>query len=256
MNDQIEIDIDGLGKRKLSRYMPFFRFAFLLQQGLYVPNAVSFSDRWEGLLGAKLRQRLQGANQDPFSLDEYREAMKWVHVSCWYEGVKENFLMWRAYGASEEAVMIESSVARLEKLYRDSEELHVGYLSEVKYCAPNDEPSNIKLPSLIARWGERRPISAEGRPDMVNLLPQLFVKHDHYDGEREYRLVCLNREHTEVTATPKQGIVLPLQSPQYLIEKIRISPFAPEIVFDTVSLLVEKMVPGVPVVRSNIEVNA
>lgn len=255
MSEHTEVDIDGFGKRKLSRYMPFFRFAFLLQRGLYVPNAMSFSDRWEGLLGAKLRQRLPVDFRDRFSLEEYRDALRWIHVSCWYDGVRENFLMWKAYGASEEAVMIESSVARLEKFYRESDELHVGYLSKVKYSPPNEEPHNVRLPSLIAPWGTPRPVSAAGRPDLVDLLPHLFVKYDHYDGESEYRLVCLNKDHVETATSPRDGLVLPLLSPQNLIEKVRVSPFASSVVFDTASLLLEKFAPGIPVERSAIEVN-
>ncbi len=52
-----EVDIDGFCKRKLSRYLPFFRFVFLLKHGLYIPNVTQFTDRWEGLLGVRLRSR-------------------------------------------------------------------------------------------------------------------------------------------------------------------------------------------------------
>lgn len=256
MTGSTEVDIDGFGKRTLSRYMPFFRFAFLLQHGLYIPNVASFTDRWEGLLGARLRQRLPPYAHDPFSVDDYQAALQWIHVSCWYDGLRENFLMWKAYGASEEAVMIESSVARLEMLYRESAELHVAYLSEMKYCSPNDEPRNIRLPSLIAPWGAPRPVTLLGRPDLVDLMPQLFVKYNHYDGEKEYRLVCLNKRHVDPNASPSQGLLLPLSEPQCLIERVRVSPFAPKVVHETVSLLVEKLAPGIPVERSQIEVNA
>lgn len=256
MTGSTEVDINGFGKRKLSRYMPFFRFAFLLQHGLYVPNVASFTDRWEGLLGARLRQRLPRNSRDPFSVNDYQAALQWIHVSCWYDGTHENFLMWKAYGASEEAVMVESSVARLEQLYRDSEELHVAYLSELKYVPQNDESINIRLPSLIAPWGAPRPTMPSGRPDLIDLMPQLFIKHNHYDGEKEYRLVCLNKRHNDSNASPCRGLLLPISEPQHLIEKVRVSPFAPKIVYETVSLLVEKLAPGIPVERSQIEVNA
>lgn len=251
-----EVDIDGCGKRKLSRYMPFFRFAFLLQHGLYVPNVASFTDSWEGLLGARLRQRLPPNSRDPYCVDDYQAALQWIHVSCWYDGAHENFLMWKAYGASQEAVMVESSVARLERLYRDSDELHVAYLSEMKYCPPNDEPISIRLPSLIAPWGAPRPATHPGRPDLVDLMPQLFVKYSHYDGEKEYRLVCLNKRHIDSNASPSRGLLLALSEPQRLIERVRVSPFAPQIVYETVSLLVERLAPGILVERSQIEVNA
>lgn len=255
MTQFFEVDIDGFGKRKISRYMPFFRFAFLLQHGLYVPNVTSFTDRWEGLLGARLRQRLS-SNRSPFSVDDYQAALQWIHVSCWYNDVRENFLMWKAYGASEEAVMVESSVARLERTYRESDELHVAYLSEMKYCAPNDEARNICLPSLIAPWGAPRPVTKPGLPDLVDLMPQLFVKYNHYDGEKEYRLVCLNRRHVDSSALPSPGLLLPLPEPQRLIERVRVSPYAPPIVYETVSLLVERLAPGMLVEKSQIEINS
>lgn len=152
--------------------------------------------------------------------------------------------------------MIESSVARLERLYRESDELHVAYLSEIKYCSPNEEPKNIRLPSLIAPWGAPRPVTPPSRPDLVDLMPELFVKYNHYDGEKEYRLVCLNKRHVDPNASPSQGLLLPLNKPQRLIERVRVSPFASQQVYETVSLLVEKLAPGIPVEKSQIEVNA
>lgn len=252
----MDVDIDGFGKRKISRYLPFFRFAFLLKHGLYIPNVAQFSDRWEGLLGARLRQRLPESMRSWYSLEDYQSALRWIHVSCWYDGTKENFLMWKAYGASEEAVMIESSVARLEKLYRESDECCAGYLDKVTYCEQGGEPKNIRLPSLIAPWGAPRPISPANSPDLVDLLPEMFHKYDHYSGENEYRLVCLNKSHRDAVYASQGGMVLPLGVPQFLIERVRISPFAPEIVFQVVSLLVEQFAPGIPVERSQIEINA
>lgn len=256
MAEQMEIDIDGFGKRRLSRYLPFFRFAYLLKHGLYIPNATAFSDRWEGLLGVKGRLRLPEKMKPRFTMEDYQRALQWIHVSCWYDGVQENFLMWKAYGVSGEAIMVESSVARLEKVYRDSTELHVGYLAEVKYCAPNNEPAQIRIPSLIAPWGATRPVSKPGVPDLIDFLPEMFIKYDHYEGENEYRLVCLNKRYSETRAEPSSGIVLSFEQPQLLIEKVRVAPLAPEIVFETVSLLVETYAPGVPVERSKIEINA
>jgi len=256
MAGNTEVDIDGFGKRRLSRYLSFFRFVSLLKHGLYIPNITQFSDRWEGLLGARLRQRLPEQMRVRYTIEDYQSARRWIHVSCWYDGVRENFLMWKAYGASDEAVMVESSVARLEKLYRNSAELHVGYLDAVRYYAPGNEPTHLRLPSLIAPFGDPRPISSPDGPDLVDFLPEMFVKYDHYEGENEYRLVCLNKRHTQSYENADGGLILPLGQPQFLIEKVRLSPFAPEVVFETVSLLVEQYANGIPVERSKIEINA
>ena len=78
---------------------------------------------------------------------------------------------------------------------------------------------------------------------------------NHYDGEREYRLVCLNTRHVDSSALPSQGLLLRLFEPQRLIERVRVSPFAPPIVHETVSLLVERLALGIPVERSSIEIN-
>ncbi len=152
--------------------------------------------------------------------------------------------------------MVESSVARVEKLYRESTELHVGYLDAVRYYESGSEPTHLRLPSLIAPWGAPRPILLQDGPDLVDFLPEMFSKYDHYEGESEYRLVCLNKRHTEGAYNASEGLVLPLGHPQFLIERVRISPFAPEVVFETASLLVEQFAPGVPVERSQIEINA
>jgi hypothetical protein len=253
---QSDLDIDGFSERKLSRYMSFFRFAYLLQHGLYIPRVASFSDRWEGLLGVRKRIRSPEEWGKSFSLDQHKEALRWVHVSCWYEGVQESFLMWKAYGASEEAVMIESSVARLEMCYRASDELHVGYLGKVRYFPLNGEPSSYQLPSLIAPFGSPHPASVSGwpdYPDLVPLLPELFAKYEHFSGESERRLVCLNKDHAQEGVTPRPGLVLRLSSPADLIKRVRVSPFAPDIVLETVSLLLEKLAPGIPVERSQID---
>lgn len=251
----MDIDIDGFGKRKLSRYLPFFRFVSLLKHGLYIPNATQFADRWEGLLGARSRQRLPESMRGRYAIEDYKLALRWIHVSCWYDGVKENFLMWKAYGASEEAVMVESSVARLKKLYQESTECHAGHLDAVHYYEPGKEPNHLRLPSLIAPLGTSRPISEQDGPDLVGLLPEMFIKYDHFEGESEYRLACLNKRHTECEENTRGGIVLPLGNPQFLIERVRLSPLAPEVVFETVSLLVEQFAPGIPVERSQIEIN-
>jgi hypothetical protein len=44
-----------------------------------------------------------------------------------------------------------------------------------------------------------------------------------------------------------------LSSPADLIKRVRVSPFAPDIVLETVSLLLEKLAPGIPVERSQID---
>lgn len=254
MTPEAELDVDGFCKRKLSRYLPFSRFVFLLRHGLYIPNVTQFTDRWDGLLGARLRQRLPESMRARYAIEDYESALRWIHVSCWYRGVRENFLMWKAYGATEEAVMVESSVARVKKLYRESNELHVGYLDAVRYYEPGNEPSHLRLPSLIAPWGMPRPISRQEGPDLVDFLPEMFIKYDHYEGERECRLVCLNKRHTEDAGNANGGLILPLGEPQFLIERVRLSPFASEATFETVSLLMERFAPGVPVERSKIEI--
>ena len=252
-----EIDIDGFGKHKISRYMPFFRFVYLLKHGLYIPNVKQLEDCWEGMLGITHRQGLRdnGKATLRYTAEDYEIIFNSLHVSCWYNSINENYLMWRAYGGSEEAVMIESSSARLEKLYRESNELFVGYASHVTYHKQGKEPESVKLPSLIAPFGAPRPCFDIATPDPIDLMPEVFSKYNHYDGEKEFRLVCLNKGCQQGNPSEAREMVLPLGSSQFLIEKVRVSPFASEIVFDTVSLIAESYIPGVPVERSKIEIN-
>jgi len=252
-----ETDIDGFEKHKISRYMSFFRFVYLLKHGLYIPNVKQLEDCWEGMLGITHRQKLRDNGEATlrYTAKDYEAIFSWLHVSCWYNSTNESYLMWRAYGGSEEAVMIESSSARLEKLYRESNELFIGYASHVTYHEQDQEPERVKLPSLIAPFGIPRPSFDVSTPDPIDFMPEVFSKYNYYDGEKEFRLVCLNNACQQGSSAEAKEMVLPLGSSQFLIEKVRVSPFASEIVFDTVSLIAESFIPGVPIERSKIEIN-
>jgi hypothetical protein len=251
-----EIDVDGFPKRKLSRYMGLWKFEALLADGLYLPNVPQFEgDASEGLLGVRLRERMRLLKGTRYASGpaDHAETLKWIHVSCWYDGVRENPLMWRNYGEGPESVMIESSAAKLERVYRQSGELYFAHAEKVTYHPEGHEPANINLPSLISRWDLPRPFPGPNQPDPVNLLAELFLKYGHYEGEREYRLVCLNRRHQDPAASPAGFFLKPARAGD-LIDRVKVSPDAPEEHFRKIRGLCEKIDPALPVVRSEIAV--
>ncbi|QJE94355.1 DUF2971 domain-containing protein [Luteolibacter luteus] len=250
-----EIDGDGFSKRPLSRYMPLARFQSMLSEGLYVAPVWKFEDIWEGLLGVQLRERMreEKGTRYAYGRSDYEDVLRWVHVSCWYDGVKENAVMWRGYGGAGDAVMIESSAAKLERLYRESPEFYVAHMDAVTYHPPGDEPRWTKLPSLIARYDMKRPDPLPDKPDPVTLLPELFLKYDHYEGEKEFRLVTLNKRYRDPGEEPG-AYRLRFDRSTRFIDRVRVSPRATEEYFQKVREMCFEFDPDLRVERSEIGV--
>lgn len=108
---QIELEKSIYEKKRITRYMPFFRFVDFLENGLFIPNATLFEDKWEGIVA--LKKSLLKSNIGKTYFENIKKALAWIHVSCWYNNEKENYLMWKTYGQNNEAIRIESTKDKL-----------------------------------------------------------------------------------------------------------------------------------------------
>ena len=251
----MKLDFDGFPIEPISRYISKQRLRSLFEDGLYIPNLTQFEDRWEGLLGVKLRQRASSERGIRYSFEQkdYEDVFRWVHASCWYQGSEENFVMWRSYGQSEkDSVQIETTTSRLEQLYRQSDECYTAYLNEVRYFKPGEEPKHLQVPSLIAPWGMKRPFFGPDSPDLLDLLPELFSKYEHFSDEREVRLACVNKRHGDQTSDA--GLLLDIKDPSFFIRRVRVSPFAGAQEHSEIQEIVSQYIPNLEVERSSIQI--
>ena len=119
--------------------MSFSSFVSFLKNGIFVPQAAKFSDKWEGLLPlSKIRE------EHHMSYREERDLLApWAYISCWHSSVNESYAMWKVYGRISEAVAIETTIEKLQAAYKTSSTL--AYLGDVEYVDTN-APDKVELP--------------------------------------------------------------------------------------------------------------
>ena len=233
-------------KKRITRYIPFFRFVDFLKNGLFIPNTTLFEDRWEGLVAFK--NSLDKSNIDNKYFTNIKKALEWIHVSCWYNSEKENYLMWKAYGLNNESIRIETTKDKLLQIYKSSPYFFAAYLGEVEYREPNNDESAVKVPSFIASIGDKIPPiykNGENWVDIVHIMPHLLVKYDPYHGENELRLVCLNKDYRDSDAQPLPGIRIKLKNISDFLKGITIAPGATNEVYETAQMVIERYAPEI-----------
>jgi hypothetical protein len=233
-------------RKRITRYISFFRFVDFLKNGSFIPNATLFEDRWEGLVG--LKNSLAKSNIDKVYFENIKKILAWIHVSCWYNNEKENYLMWKAYGQNNEAIRIETTKDKLLQVYKNSPYFYAAYLGEVEYRETTSDKSAVKVPSFIAPIGDKiPPIYKNGKNwvDIVHIMPHLLVKYDPYHGEKELRLVCLNKDYQYSNTYPLRGIKIKLNNISDFLMGITLAPGATNEVYETSQMMVERYAPEI-----------
>lgn len=230
-------------KKRITRYIHFFRFVDFLKNGLFIPNATLFEDRWEGLVA--LKNSLAKSNLDKNHFTNVKKALEWIHVSCWYNSEKENYLMWKAYGHNNEAIRIETTKEKLIQVYKDSPYFYAAFLKGVEYWETTSDQSAVKVPSFIAPIGDNIPPIDKNGVDIVHIMPHLFVKYDPYHGENELRLVCLNKDYQYSNTQPLPGIRIKLNNISDFLKGITLAPGATNEVYETTQMIVERYAPEI-----------
>lgn len=212
----------------LRRFIPWPRFESLVDQGLYFAPASKFEDKREGhhtnrdgrerdtllrqhgasdslvAMAAEANATVQRLNQGP------------TVISCWTVELPDCSRMWKEYGRSDEAVMIETTVGRLIDCLGDD-----FLIVQVRYVD----------------------LESDRIPRVHSLLP-FFHKAKSYDWEKEVRIIG-DMVMGEKIGTPR---IVPVNLKD-LLTRVVVSPTAPDAFAEAVESLVEKVIPGLKVER-------
>lgn len=182
--------------------MSLEKFMVLVQeQMLHLHRIDKFEDSAEGTLSI--------IDKKLFRYDEsnnyWERERKRHYVNCWIESPYELSLMWQCYGYN--GIAIKTTVSKLrDSLSNDTE--HKFNLSRVKY--------------IDYESGE----SSQDNGTHLNVLKLLFTKRMFFQQEQEVRLLYSNYNNN---GNEPIGYDFPI-AVKVLIDEIRISPYADDVI--------------------------
>ncbi|MER9307308.1 DUF2971 domain-containing protein [Mesorhizobium sp. M0293] len=231
---------------KVWRYMDLSKFAALIQSSqLFYARADNLGDKFEGsfprmnvTIGRQQLADFFRSGSPETSEDKIAEfleimsktkraAREYIYVNCWHANEAESAAMWRLYAKSSDAVAIQSRYSLLYKQMPDRV-----YLGEVTY-------------------GDYETIGVhEG-----NTFNAFMLKRDSFAHEREVRSMMMCHSSTETlpgrTHRIGGGMALDVDL-NWLLEKIFVSPDAPDWFYQVVSDLSKKYGLAAPVHQSSL----
>ena len=220
---------------KIWRYMSIEKFLYLIMnRKLYMSQAAAFNDPYEGVVSDSIRysEKSGKSEQEQEAIrDQYNKLQKKAkkcYVSCWHINKNENVAMWKLYADEKSGVAIQSKIGNLiksmpcndEKKSKSSKSSKSSmYLGKVKYMNFNYEQGHDYN-------GDDFEIS--------EIVDVLFYKRFEFGGENELRLV---KEYDSKTGNNGYEVDVNLEA---VIEKIYVSPTAPEYYKNIVKGILEK----------------
>jgi hypothetical protein len=202
---EVSTDVDLKPGQILRRYLDLYKYlALLCSRELYFNRADRFSDRFEGALTPAFRkarneahrQKLVDTDADHF----YRRSRIGNYANCWSLGAHDNMALWQLYGASQNAVVITTTVDKLVKTALEWNEQIL--IHKVQYI------DHFKNPDMIV-----------GR-----YTDFLRFKHKAYRYEAELRMI-VPRQHSQWENNPS-AIRLPVRNLNTLFRSVVVSPEA------------------------------
>lgn len=191
------------GNKIIWRYMSLDKFFNLIHsKNLYLSKIVNLTDKFEGRLPPnKYFEGIRFSTKDGFigsELYEKRSKQEFnilydYGISCWTMSTNENYALWKIYlDNMKSGVALKSTVGRLRKSIKSSENFYIG---EVKYGSTFfdiEEPSDLQI---------------------------ICNKKIYYEYENEVRLIVKDSDKKS-----NQSISLEVNL-DILIDEIYISPF-------------------------------
>lgn len=227
----------------LYRYLTFNRFLETLENGLFIPKASLFKDRWEAM-AYEMHEYLKERNTDILlkepkvsSLNDFcipdihkhiREGMKEVYVSCWNRADHECVGMWNLYGKGENAVMLQTNAKELTDAFvsfnKSENEEWMAHFTRLRYVVPGDDSYDKVFEGEAPLWenGFRGVFSEHFR--FHRTYTGLQYKHISYRFENEYRLLAAHKNRGE---RKNKGIILPLR--KSFIKRVILQPDSSDI---------------------------
>jgi hypothetical protein len=202
---------------KIWRYIDFAKFVSLLdERALFFMRADKLLklDPYEGYFD-DMKTFVQQKNMDK-ETREYHEQLKEesrnkdpteLYVNCWHLNEVDSDAMWKIYATKDRGIAIQSSFWRLEECLKSST-YHSYEISKIKYVDHEEE-------NIIYR----------------NVFERFLIKSISYQHENELRALIHETSYTHLG-----GFYVNVDLNK-LIEKIFVSPMAPEWFFDLVKSL-------------------
>lgn len=204
----------------IKRYMSFTRFLSLVENGLSLPKATLFTDRWEGLL-PYCDKSGRPVSDDNFVL--IKRHHEWMYVSCWTCESLESYAMWKIYGRDELAIIIETTKEKLAEAYSRNKGNTTAYIGEVEYHLPGKREDNNCVKSISKSTTFNPPDCVMWNGSAIFL----YRKHKTYEFEKELRLVGLDPRATIERDNLETDLKLPVHSDPEFIDRIIVSPGTP-----------------------------
>lgn len=94
-------------RQRLWRYLKYERLLELIKEGnLYFPHITRMSDKWEGLLTKRTKEKLFWAEYAKYkkaesangAVEQYEMHKDAFYVNSWHMNNHESYLMWKVYG--------------------------------------------------------------------------------------------------------------------------------------------------------------
>ena len=235
----------------LYRYLTFDRFLETLDNGLFIPKASLFEDRWEGMIpwmhafleerneaiafnASKFEENVKVPSFFDWAVPEFQkkvsEGKKGVYASCWNKAEHECVAMWKVYGKDENAVMLETNAKELVDSFIDFDKSKkwIACLTDLAYVVPGDESYNDVLNGKELIW--RNDFKGNFPGFRFQVFGGLHYKHISYRFENEYRLIVA---HNEMGERQGPGIFIPFNKSSF-IKRVILQPDSSDVFEDKV----------------------
>jgi hypothetical protein len=222
------------------RYTDLVKLLDLLErEALWFTSAAFMDDRFEGSL-TFLNTLINEI--DPTITPKAKAAIteassyspRWAYLNCWHMSEHESAAMWSLY-SGRHGLAIASSFRRLATSINDEGIVHIGMVNYLDYSFDIIDPSNIFF--------------------------RFVSKRKSYEHERELRAISLviptDDEGTSAVELEKRspspvGLSVSVD-PKVLIESVRVAPQTPPWQTDVVATIVNRLLPEVPVLQSELD---
>lgn len=219
---------------KLWRYMDLSKFIYLLSGKLFLTRMDKFEDKFECTYPKFNKKKrpdvynsiLRDCKEVEKICNDFEIASQILkrtsYACCWHINNYESAAMWRLYLNSNEGIAIQTNINKLiSSLRNDKKDIFIGNVNYIDY-------------------------ESEYLPE-DNLLNLLLYKRKSFEHEKELR--CVYTDFMEVTDdVPGKDVAVDLNQ---LIEKIYISPYAPQYLKEIIEDVIQKYGYNFEVIKSN-----
>lgn len=227
--------------------MDFAKFVSMLAKGgLYFSRVSTLADAHEGSLPIANKSNRNSKSRTPKEIREvqslFRESIRqWTKVSCWHINDGESEAMWRLYSDSGKAIAIQSTFGRLRRLLHES--ILCGKVAYVDY-ATQPIPEDM----YIAPFLYKRKSFEHERELRAILTDDWPLKYKRSKSARPPRMVVYDFE----AVPPDQGTLVQVEL-NLLIEKVLVSPLAPDWYLEAVQSVAKQYRLNPPTSRSSLD---